>query len=132
MPLTRILALAVMLCAASLPARAETAREVQSSCKDIAHAKSGPNQQITITSNYRSGFCWGTFASVQGLISYVSRDGARILRFCPPEGTTRLDLIRVFSKFVDDKPSAGHQDFMRVALRALSAAYPCPGVPAWE
>ena len=131
MPLTRTIALALLLFSAALPARAETARDVQSWCKDLVHAKPSANQQITITSNYRTGFCWGAFASVQGLISYVAHDGKRILRICPPEGATRLDLIRTFAKYVEDKPGAANKDFMGVALRALSTAYPCAGAPAW-
>ena len=71
------------------------------------------------------GFCWGAFALLQEL-GAVSTDGKnRLLGFCPPEDSTRIQFIRVFLKYAQDNPSELNKRFAYVAWDSLRAAFPC-------
>jgi hypothetical protein len=107
-------------------ARAETALEVQSWCKGM-DAKLGQNDAFTFVMNYNSGFCLGAFASIQELSVYIWENGTPYLGFCPPADSSRLQYIKIFSKYVDDYPASAHQRFGVVAKSALAAAFPCVG-----
>lgn len=39
--------------------------------------------------------------------------------------STRLELIKVFLKYIDAHPERGHEEFVFVVLDALWQAYPC-------
>ena len=117
---------ALTLCAASLNANAETALEVQSWCKPVVNAKLGANDTISYKPTHDTGFCWGAFAAIQELSKYRWDDRTLLLRFCPPPTSSRLQYIKVVSKYVDDHPEDGHQEFAGVARLALASAFPCP------
>ena len=121
-------ALALLLCSvSSLDAKAETALEVQSWCKAVVNGKLGANDTISYAPNHDTGFCWGAFGAIQELSKYAWDDGTRLLRVCAPADSSRLQYIKVFSKFVDDHPEDVHYEFARVARQALASAFPCSG-----
>jgi hypothetical protein len=129
-----VLSAALLLCLMPFASRAETdhsdletALVVQSWCKAIVSAKFGADRRVFFTQNQDTGFCWGAFATIQELSKYASSENARMLGICTPSTSTRIQLIKIFSKYVDDHPEAANQSFSDVALLSLTQAFPCTG-----
>jgi hypothetical protein len=111
--MTRIIAAAILaaVCAASSRANAETALEVQSWCKPVLNGRLGTDGMIYYTVTAETSFCWGAFAAIQEVSKYMWDDSTRLLGFCPPETSTKVQFIKIFSKYVDDHPEDANQAF---------------------
>jgi hypothetical protein len=120
-----IVAATFALITATATTTAETALEVQAWCKPVVNAEQLENSMIHYKGTHDTGFCWGGFATIQELAHYEWDSGTTILRFCPPPTLSRLQFIKIFSKYVDDHPEQGHEGFSRVAMLALTSAFPC-------
>lgn len=120
--------IAILFLLTASPAVAETALEVQSWCRAVANAEIREDGFIHFFSNQETGFCWGAFAGIQDFVIWTDKDGARILGLCVPAKATRLQLIKIFVKYVDDSPNIAHEPFTGVAVRAFAAAFPCANV----
>jgi hypothetical protein len=105
------------------PASAETALEVQSWCTQVASAPIKTNGYISIEPTFEGGFCWGAFAAIQGLNDNVSVNNKSII--CAPDSSTRAQIIRIFMKYCEQHPERMHEDFVVVALTAISMAFRC-------
>jgi hypothetical protein len=122
---SKIVAFAALLLSAIFAhAKAETALEVQSWCREIAYAKLSADH-VLYTPTYDSGLCWGAFAATQAFSGFLEADGTPILRFCAPETSTRVQYIKVFEKFVESHPATAHLPFAGIATQALTEAFPC-------
>jgi hypothetical protein len=115
----------LLLCVSSLGARAETALEVQSWCKELVHAKIPADNRVFFKEDVYSGFCWDAFAVIQQFSRYT-RNGTLLLGMCAPADSTRLQFIKIFSKYVDDHPETAHRSFADVARLSLTEAFRCP------
>src|SRR5947209_8477617 len=105
-------------------ARAETALEVASSCKQLRSVSAGPNAKVTITRNFNNGFCWGAFAALQGLSATKWPESDKsLLGFCAPRESTRIQFIQIFVRYLEQRPDEGHLSFAEVAIRALADAF---------
>ena len=109
---------------AAVPACAETALEVQSWCGDIAHARLNGEHKVYLSRTFEDGFCWGVFAALQAASNFISADQS-VLWICAPTEATRVQYIKIFSRYVDQHPELAHNGFAAVAQRALSDAFPC-------
>ena len=69
--------------------------------------------------------CWGAFIAIQQIMVYTDVQRRPLLSICAAPETTRIELIRVYSRYAEQHPEASHQRFAAVALLALTAAYPC-------
>ena len=112
---------AILLGLAPLVARAdmETALKVEGWCKPVADGNySAQTPHVDL--------CWGAFAALQGLSVIGLPDGhTRALGICDPPGSTRLQLIKIFVKYVNDHPETAHELFAIIAQRSLAKAFPC-------
>ena len=116
----------VSIVIAYFPAKAETALEVKSSCKAVLRVRDSKADYLNLPRNFDAGFCWGAFASLQEISSsFPEGETSSLLGCCPPPDSTRLQYIRIFSKYVDDHPEAGQEDFVTVAIQSLQLAFPC-------
>jgi len=107
----------------STPAAAETALQVRSWCHEVAAARFTHDNKLYMTSTFDSGFCWGAFGALQDLGDATLADKKRLLGFCAP--SDRIQLIRVFMRYVDQHPETGNRSFAEIAARALIEAFPC-------
>jgi hypothetical protein len=123
-----IVAVSLFLGMACLPAKAETAAEVRASCKAVIKVKpTEKDDYLNFPSNFDTGFCWGAFASLQQISSFFPEgEKQSLLGCCPPPDATRLQYIKIFSKYVDEHPELGEEDFVTVVMQALQLAFPCP------
>jgi hypothetical protein len=110
-------------------AKAETAVEVRESCKPVLKAKVLKDDYLNFPGNFETGFCWGAFASLQKISTFY-REGetSSLLGSCAPPDSDRLQYIRIFSKYLDEHPALGEEDYVTVAIEAINAAFPCPKI----
>src|SRR5215471_11460749 len=80
--------LAFVFWIAVVPASAETAMEVQSWCRDIAHTRFVREHKVNVGQKFEDGFCWGAFAALQTVSAFASAD-QRVLWICAPAESTR-------------------------------------------
>ena len=87
--------IAAAIAIASLPAKAETAREVHTSCKAVAGAKVLKDDYLDIPGNFESGFCWGAFASFQQISTFY-REGEKtsLLGSCAPAESGQVAIYK--------------------------------------
>jgi Rap1a immunity proteins len=102
---------------------------VQSWCREIVNAKPGANDTFSFRPTHQTGFCWGSFGAIQELSLAAREDGTRLLGICLPADSDRVQLIKIFSKYVDDHPELAQQGFARVAGQALIDAFHCIAPP---
>jgi hypothetical protein len=121
--LATMVALSVL---SAIPVRAETALQMQSWCKDITNVRITQNDHLLMPQTFDNGFCWGAFSVFEGLGRAVLPNKSRLLGFCAPETSTRLQFIKVFLSYANQHPELVHRDFEQVAAWALINAFPCP------
>jgi Rap1a immunity proteins len=121
----RTLAAAMIMACAVHQASAETTIQVHAWCKKVAEASIRDDGMVQVGTDFNAGFCWGAFGMLQGLSALVTKDGGRILLFCPPSSSTRLQFIQIFERYAEQHPEKGNLDFSVVARVALSEAFPC-------
>jgi hypothetical protein len=127
-PLLRTILLAALLAGSPklVSAQITSALDIYHGCKLVADATPMPNNIISFPDSPDASFCLGAFTAIIGLANDSWADtGLKIFRFCAPTGATGVQFIRIFLKYVDDHPEEGHKSFPRVALTALSRAFPC-------
>ena len=64
---------------------------------------------------FKKGFCLGLVSS----LGYMNKD------ICLLPGVTQPQAIRVVVEYIDARPSRLHEDFRKLAVEALKAAWPC-------
>jgi hypothetical protein len=88
-----------------LNAKAETALEVQSWCKDIVNVQLTQDDRVAFQQRYASGFCWGAFGTLQDVSRIPTEIDGHLYLFCPPRNSTRVQFVKVFSRYVDTHPA---------------------------
>jgi Rap1a immunity proteins len=121
--LTVRLALLFSLLAAPMSARAQTALEAESQCRDFATIDIRADGKVGIPPTAQ--FCWGAFAATQQLIVLGDDRGLPLLKVCPPSAITRVQLIKVFLSFSQRHPELAHLSFGQVVWSALDESFPC-------
>ncbi|HVC52491.1 MAG TPA: Rap1a/Tai family immunity protein [Stellaceae bacterium] len=117
-------ALCLFLMLLPAPALAETALEMQSDCAPFRSA-AVHGDTVRFDQTFDTGVCWGAFAFFQQAMRWGKAELDRALRVCPPPESYRVELIKIFLRYVDQHPEFGHRDFADVALWSLKAAFPC-------
>lgn len=128
--MARFIAAALLFSLMSFEFRAETALQVGSWCKDFSNAvELGSDGRFQLNREWTpdDSFCWGAFAVIQEFATYASASGYVMLGICAPASSTRIQLIRIFSKYVEDHPATANVKFARIARQALAEAFPCTG-----
>jgi hypothetical protein len=106
-----------------------TAGEMASWCQPYKTATL-KGDQVSGDFTMESQMCKGAFMTIQQ-IGTTALDGSNdVLKICFPVQSRTSELIKVFSKYVDDHPERGHEKFTDVALAAFWDAYPCSQKPS--
>jgi hypothetical protein len=63
------------------------------------------------------GYCWGTVFTLTALTPTFG--------VCLPKTGTEEQIMRVVVKYISDRPARMHEPFVRLAIEALQAAWPC-------
>jgi Rap1a immunity proteins len=106
-------AVAILL-ALTIPASAQdttTANQMLPGCKGLLD-----NSMTSGVSVYQQGRCGGYVASL------VYGGGQE---FCRPNGATIGQSVAVVIKYIEARPERMHEDFGKLAIEAMTAAWPC-------
>jgi hypothetical protein len=90
-------------------------------CKDAISTATTNVPNTDRMSAYQSGLCMGT-AKTLGEIGRVKFQG---VPWCTPADATTGQIIGVIVKYLEDNPQMLNQNFMFLAMLALSKAWPC-------
>jgi hypothetical protein len=110
-----VLGVVALLLAAAGDARAQmtTGNDALQPC--LAHLMDAPSDI------YRQGVCMGTV----GALVFFSQDLFPAYRFCPPNGGTYGQALRVVVAYMQRNPGRLHLDFQLLVIEALREAWPC-------
>jgi hypothetical protein len=64
---------------------------------------------------FKTGLCWGLISG----LTYMT-DSA-----CLPAAATQRQAVSVVVQYIDARPARTHEDFRKLALEAMQAAWPC-------
>jgi hypothetical protein len=65
---------------------------------------------------FKSGLCWGLISGLH----YGNSDS-----YCMPAQVTQVQGVRVVVQYIDARPARMHEDFRKLAVEAMTAAWPC-------
>lgn len=104
-----IVVLAALTLSGGFAAGSEPANTVMAGCRAVVENK---NTDANII--YMRGYCLG-------LISGLSAGREN----CAPAEVTNGQLARVVVQYIDARPARMHEEFRKLALEAMKAAWPC-------
>ena len=100
-------------------------------CEGVENAKYYNSEQGLLLDRIKYpnfGFCWGSFLLFQRQLMTIDNQ-TRLRAFfphsCPESGISLVQLVKVFTKHVDENPEMGHQHFLNLATQAFNKAWPC-------
>jgi hypothetical protein len=64
---------------------------------------------------FKTGLCWGLISG----LTYETENT------CLPSAATQRQAVSVVVQYIDARPARMHEDFKKLALEALAAAWPC-------
>jgi hypothetical protein len=102
---------------------ADSGQEMLGACRPLTRVQV-TGDSSTMPDDVETFRCWGAFEVIQDMTTF-SRDGQRLMRVCPPGATTRLQMIAVFVKWMDEHPERLHENFSLLAFQSLRAVWPC-------
>ena len=107
---------------------AQTALEMSSYCKTTAEADRVRLGRMRFIQKREDGICVGFFWAIIGAMGAKSgpdKDAKPLLHICRPDKATVIQMVKVFRKYVQEKPAEGHKNAFLIATKALTAAFPC-------
>jgi hypothetical protein len=118
--------LAAVLPLLGTPAHAISGKELLRQCEALERGAVLKGQSVTIPAGRDPGECWAYMAAVQDFAGTVEQEGGpSILGSCVPAETTRLDIIRAFTKYARTHRSELDVRATAIIIQALSQAYAC-------
>src|SRR6476646_10014847 len=96
------------------------AKRYYQTCSDTLTEPHRPDLDVFLDA-YDRGGCVGTVRTLMGFGEKL--DPPR--RFCLPDGTNTKDAIQVILSYIEEHPETVDQSFLGVAIKSLSAAWPC-------
>ena len=120
--------------AVTLPAQAVTGQELLRQCEALERGAVVSGETVRLPKGQDAAACWFYIGAVQDFAATVEDEGGpSVIGSCVPPETTRIDLVRAFTKYA--RAHRADLDLRATALviPALSAAFPCREQRAfWE
>lgn len=108
---------AAFLCGPAFSKDLDTGNELYPMCKRAAQVTGGRNS----TELAQLSFCVGTVSTLLSVSELLNES----LRFCPPDGVTNGQAIRVVVNYMERNPQIRHQKLHQIGLVAMREAWPC-------
>ena len=111
---------------ASSPAQADTGQELLRQCEALERGAVVSGETVRLPKGQDAAACWVYMGAVQDLAATVEDEGGpSVIGSCVPAETTRIDLVRAFTKYA--RAHRRDLDLRATALviPALSEAFPC-------
>jgi hypothetical protein len=109
------------------PAHAVTAKDLLRQCEALEKGAVVKGASVQLPAGREAAECWYYMAAVQDFSATVEEEGGpSVLGSCPSPKTTRLDLIRAFTKYARAHRNDLDVRASAVVIQALAEAYRCP------
>src|SRR5215211_8715469 len=109
------------------PAQAVTGQELLRQCEALERGAVVSSETVRLPKGQDAAACWFYMGAVQDIAATVEEEGGpSLIGSCVPAETTRLELVRAFTKYA--RAHRADLDLRATALviPALSSAFPCP------
>jgi hypothetical protein len=109
------------------PAKAVTGQQLLQQCEALERGAAVAGETVRLPKGQDAASCWFYMAAVQDFSATVEQEGGpSLIGSCIPPDTTRMQLIRAFTKYA--RTHADDLDLRATALLvpALNRAFPCP------
>ena len=118
---------AAALLAFTSPASALTGKELLQRCEALERGAVVKGKDIELPAGRPPAECWSYMGAVQDFTATVEREGGpSLLGSCVPPDTTRLDIVRTFTRYARAHRSDLDLRASALVVQALAAAYRCP------
>jgi Rap1a immunity proteins len=120
-------AAAAVAAAAASPAQAIGGKQLLQQCEALERGALVAGETVQLPKSQEAAACWFYMGAVQDLAATVEEEGGpSLIGSCVPAETTRLELVRAFTKYA--RAHRADLDLRATALiiPALSNAFPCP------
>ena len=109
------------------PAQAVTGQELLRQCEALKRGAVVSGETVRLPKGQDAAACWFYMGAVQDIAATVEEEGGpSLIGSCVPPETTRMELVRAFTKYA--RAHRADLDLRATALviPALSEAFPCP------
>ena len=109
------------------PAQAITGQELLRQCEALERGALVSGETVRLPKSQDAATCWIYMGAVQDFTATVEEEGGpSLIGSCVPAETTRMELVRAFTKYA--RVHRADLDLRATALiiPALSSAFPCP------
>ena len=109
------------------PAQAVTGQELLRQCEALERGATVSGETVRLPKSQDAAVCWFYMGAVQDIAATVEEEGGpSLIGSCVPPETTRLELVRAFTKY-----ARAHREDLdlrgtALVIPALSEAFPCP------
>ena len=122
------LAVGAVAAAASVsPAQAVTGQELLRQCDALERGALVSGDTVRLPKSQDAATCWIYLGAVQDVSATVEEEGGpSLIGSCVPPETTRMELVRAFTRYARAHRAALDLRATALIIPALSQAFPCP------
>ena len=122
------LAVGAVAAAASVsPAQAVTGQELLRQCEALERGATVSGEAVRLPKSQDAAVCWFYMGAVQDFTATVEEEGGpSLIGSCVPPETTRMELVRAFTKYARAHREDLDLRATALVIPALSEAFPCP------
>lgn len=108
------------------PTHAVTGKELLRQCEALEKGAVLKGEVVTIPAGRDAGECWAYMAAVQDFTATVEQEGGpSVLGSCVRPETTRLDIVRAFTRYARAHRTELDIRATAIIIQALAEAYAC-------
>jgi hypothetical protein len=109
------------------PAQAVTGQELLRQCEALERGAIVSGETVRLPKGQDAAACWFYMGAVQDIAATVEEEGGpSLIGSCVPPETTRLELVRAFTKYARAHREDLDLRVTALVIPALSEAFPCP------
>src|SRR3954463_1116904 len=109
------------------PTQAVTGQELLRQCEALERGAVVSSETVRLPKGQDAAACWFYMGAVQDIAATVEEEGGpSLIGSCVPPKTTRLELVRAFTKYARAHREDLDLRVTALVIPALSEAFPCP------
>jgi hypothetical protein len=116
----------VTAAAVASPAQAVTGQQLLQQCEALERGAAISGETVRLPKGQDAAACWFYMGAVQDMSATVEEEGGpSLIGSCVPPETTRLELVRAFTKYARSHREDLDLRATALVIPALSAVFPC-------
>jgi hypothetical protein len=109
------------------PTQAVTGQQLLRQCEALERGATVSGETVRLPKGQDAASCWVYMAAVQDFAATVEEEGGpSLIGSCVPSETTRLEIVRAFTKYARAHPDDLDLRASALLVPALLRAFPCP------